>query len=379
MKIAVIAPTYIPARRANTVQVMKMTQALALVGNSVRLAVPTFEPARSYGWEELARQYGLRESFPIEWLSANPRGRGYDFAWRAVGWAKGADLIYTRLPQAAALASQWGYPTLLEAHDLPQGRMGPWMFRRFLKGRGARRLVVITHSLVRDLSRQFGAPDSPPFTVTAPDGVDLERYAGLPAPEEARRRLSGRLPIQWEGFTTGYTGHLYPGRGRRLLLSLAKRLPDIHFLVVGGEPPEVARLRAEVDQKGLKNLLVTGFVPNADLPLYQAACEVLLMPYQRQVAGSSGGDISHYLSPMKLFEYLACGRAILSSDLPVLQETLNANNSILLPPDDETAWANALQALQTDPLGRKRLGEQARQDASRYSWEKRAACVLQGL
>ena len=40
MKVATIAPTFIPARRANTLQVMKMTQAFANLGNEVRLAVP---------------------------------------------------------------------------------------------------------------------------------------------------------------------------------------------------------------------------------------------------------------------------------------------------------------------------------------------------
>ena len=41
---------------------------------------------------------------------------------------------------------------------------------------------------------------------------------------------------------------------------------------------------------------------------------------------------------MKMFEYMAAGRAILSSDLPVLREVLNEENAILLPPDEPAAW-----------------------------------------
>jgi glycosyltransferase involved in cell wall biosynthesis len=124
---------------------------------------------------------------------------------------------------------------------------------------------------------------------------------------------------------------------------------------------------------------VTGFVPNAELPLYQAACDALLLPYQRRVAASSGGDIAAYLSPMKLFEYLACGRAILASDLPVLGEVLNPANALILPGEDAQAWAQALLDLRADPVRRQALGEQARRDASAYTWERRAAGILDGI
>jgi glycosyltransferase involved in cell wall biosynthesis len=286
------------------------------------------------------------------------------------------------LPQAAALASESGMPTIFEIHDLPQGSMGTLLFRAFLRGRGARRLVVITSALAQDLVRSFGIPAQPPFTAIAPDGVDLERYADLPEPVEARRRLlqmSSELTeraLPPERFTAGYTGHLYAGRGVELLLELARRLPEMTFLLAGGEPQEVARLRSQTAAEGLDNVLLTGFIPNEKLPAYQAACEVLLMPYQRQVAASSGGDIARYLSPMKVFEYLACGRAILSSDLPVLRETLHAENAVLLPSHDVDAWALALQRLRDLPDERLRLAQRARQDAAQYTWEARASRIF---
>ena len=102
------------------------------------------------------------------------------------------------------------------------------------------------------------------------------------------------------------------------------------------------------------------------------------MPYQKRVAASSGGDISCYLSPMKVFEYLACGRAILSSALPVLSEVLTPQNSLLLPPDDLDAWTIALQNLRHAPEQRQRLAERARSDAQQYSWEARAQRILDG-
>jgi glycosyltransferase involved in cell wall biosynthesis len=407
MKIAIIAPTEIPARRANTLQVMKMAQALVVLGHTVQLAVPDSSlsaPPRKKSpdladhrssasppsWEELAHHYGLQHAFAVDWLYSNPRLRRYDFSWRALRWANGwqADLVYTRLPQAAALASQRGMATILEVHDLPQGKLGPWLFRRFLKGKGARKLVVITQALAADLSRRFGRQLTAPFTVIAADGVDLERYAHLPQPAEARQLLLAQTQseassplrrLRPERFTLGYTGHLYPGRGRELLLELAKRLPQLVVLVVGGEARDISAFQAEVEAQRVDNLVLTGFVPNAELPLYQAACDVLLMPYQQKVAASSGGDIARYLSPMKLFEYLACQRPIVSSDLAVLQEVLNPRNAILVPADDLTAWERAIQNLQSDPELRDRLASQARQDAQRYTWEMRARRILEEI
>lgn len=375
MKIALIAPTYLPSRRANTIQTMKMAQALTQLAHTVQVLVPQrradHQPA---AWEQLARHYGLRHRFALHWLPVNPRWRSYDYALKAVWFARrhNADLVYTRLPQAAALASAVGMATIFEIHDLPQGRLAPWLLRRFLSGRGARRLVVITAALRAALAQRVSPLPPHPFTLIAPDGVDLARYADLPSPAAARAQLGLA-----DRFTVGYTGHLYAGRGGELILQLAAQLPDLNFLLVGGNPADVARLRAQAAE--LENITLTGFVPNAELPRYQAACEVLLMPYQRRVAASSGGDIAHYLSPMKLFEYLACGRVILSSDLPVLREVLNERNARLLPADQPGAWAAALRTLAENPAQGQSLAEQARRDAQQYDWQARAARLLENL
>jgi glycosyltransferase involved in cell wall biosynthesis len=250
----------------------------------------------------------------------------------------------------------------------------------FLSGSGACRLVVITRALASDLAMRYRLPQKL-APLVAPDGVDLERFQGLPDPPEARRRLQALsgLDLPADGFVAGYTGHFYAGRGIALILQMAQALPGIHFLLAGGEPSDVQRLREQAARRGLDNLIVTGFIDNETLPLYQAACDVLLMPYQKQVAGSSGGNIAPYLSPMKLFEYLACGRPILSSDLPVLAEVLHAGNSVMLPADQSAAWVQALRELQGDPQKRLALGAQARRDAARYSWEARSRRIFEDL
>lgn len=394
MKAAVIAPASIPSRRANSLQVMKMCQAMAEVGMDVFLAAPQSgagHGATEHSWAQLAQHYGLRRRFPIEWIPAARSLRRYDYAWRAVSWAHrwGAQIVYTRLPQAAALAaSRQERPVVFEIHDLPAGQMGPFILRRFLRAPSARRLVVISHALARDLSRNYGDSGAKNLLVVAPDGVDLQRYAGLPEPLVARRSLAAQIQVyaqqsnskfRVERLTAGYTGHLYAGRGIDLILDLAAHFTQIDFLLVGGEPAQVTDLRKRIARLNLANVVATGFVPNADLALYQAACDLLLMPYQQRVAASSGGDIASYLSPMKLFEYMACGRPILSSDLPVLREILSDENAVLLPSNDTAAWIEAMRSLESDSQRRQHLGRKTAEAVRQYSWEARATRIFADL
>jgi len=393
MRVAVVAPTTIPSKKANTLQVMKMTQAISSIGHSVHLIIPdsthsSDEAKRS--WDFLADQYGLQAKFPIDWLSARASLRKYDFAWKAVRWARhwGADVIYTRLPQAAALAANRNMNTIFEIHDLPQGTFGPKLLRLFLRGSDAEKLVVISKALADDLQRESYLLPNSQILEILPDGVDLWRFEGLPAPDESREILAPILESQHlaagstfstEQITIGYTGHLYPGRGVNLILEFAARIPGANFLIVGGEQSDVHKLQEQVKNRQLDNVTLTGFVPNTDLPQYQAACDVLLMPYQSKVAASSGGDIGRYLSPMKLFEYLACGRAICSSNLPVLQEILSNENAVLLPPDEVDAWVAAIQDLIDNPNLRRDLGEKARKTAQKYSWKARAEKIFNDI
>ncbi|MPM94267.1 hypothetical protein SDC9_141413 [bioreactor metagenome] len=127
---------------------------------------------------------------------------------------------------------------------------------------------------------------------------------------------------------------------------------------------------------GLNNVILTGYVANSQLPLYQAAADILLMPYQRKVAGHSGGDIAQVTSPMKLFEYLASGRAILTADLPVLREVLSESNAAFYAPDDLDAFFSQFDQLVRDPSLRQLLADAARQEARRYAWKERMQSIL---
>ena len=147
MKIALITNSRIPSLTANSIQAMKVAQALMQLGHDLRMFAPAeTEPATQ---ESLLAHYGLRLIPDLELLPSSKRLKRFDFIIHAQRAAKrfNADLIYTWLPQSAVLALWAGYPVVLEMHADVSGIMGAWWLRQFWKARGRtpfRRMTVTT-------------------------------------------------------------------------------------------------------------------------------------------------------------------------------------------------------------------------------------------
>jgi glycosyltransferase involved in cell wall biosynthesis len=367
MKIVAVAGSTIPSDTANSLQVMKACQALAQIGHDVTLLVPG---ARNTS-VDLRKHYGLETDFPIEWLSSSSRRM---FTWDSVRRARSlrGDVLYSWFPQSAVFGLLRGLPVVFEIHIQPTGRFGPAWHRAFASLRGKRRLVSITRALVEVLEHDFSIRFPATEVIIAPNGVDLERFASLPDPFTARRKIGLS-----EAPSVMCTGHLYAGRGAELFLELAKSLPQAQFIWVGGRPEDINNWKKHLKSE---NVTFTGFIPNRDLPLYQAAADVLLMPYGRSIMGSSGtADSSAVASPMKMFEYMAAGRAIVTADLPVIREVLTEESAVFCKPDDAGEWRLVIESLLEDETHRTKLGDRARQDVQGYTWVARAQRIMNGF
>ena len=374
MRIAVITNSRIPSLTANSIQAMKVCQALVQNGHEIRVFAPReTEPA---SWEQLASHYGLRTAFEIEWLPSVPNLKRYDFTLYSILAALRfkADLVYTWVLNPAVAALWLGWPVVLEMHAEVTGKLGPWLMRRFWRSSAPKRMLVTTRPL-RDSVERVADLEFPEDAVQiAPNGVDPSQYESLPGSVEARRQLGLE-----DKLTVGFTGHIYPGRGANLLFELARRMPEFSFLWVGGTPEEVTYWRNQLVDVGASNVTMTGFIENSRLPLYQAAADVLLMPYGRSISASSGQDIADVINPMKMFDYMAAGRAIVSSDLPVIHEVLDENNAVFCEPGNADAWEHALRDLFADEPRRLALAAQAYKDISGYTWAARAKRALEGF
>jgi glycosyltransferase involved in cell wall biosynthesis len=84
------------------------------------------------------------------------------------------------------------------------------------------------------------------------------------------------------------------------------------------------------------------------------------------------------MSPLKIFEYMAAGVPILATDLPSLREVLRHDaNAWLVPPGDPAALAAGIEVLASQPERHRRLAATALQDVQQYTWQRRAAAILE--
>ena len=174
----------------------------------------------------------------------------------------------------------------------------------------------------------------------------------------------------------GYFGSLYPGRGIDIIEGMAKRMPESLF-VVFGPPSQNLDFERRVN-KAHSNVRFYGFVSHKVIHRNMSECDFLLMPYQKTVSiGLSGSDTSKWMSPMKMFEYMAAARPIISSDLPVLREVLTDKvNALLVTPDNIQKWVEATCSLRDDSSLRDHLAYNARLDyESKYNWSTRASVI----
>ena len=368
MKIVFISSSRIPSRTANIVQVMRMCEAFAHNGHDVTLFGRHGESTAANDHAE----YGVADCFQIikcRWPAPRVPG-GFLYSLQVAIMIKTRirpELLYARnLPTLAAFTGS-SLPMVFEAHYPPPP---PWtlLAARIFRSRNFRRLVVTSEALRKECQRLF--PWLPHDRIrVAPNTADPRPVCSW---SEVDRYLAGRT----NGLRVGYVGSLYPGKGMEVVLPLAARCPEFDFHVVGGTEKDVRAWRDR--SAGITNLRLHGHVSPASTGAYCQAMDVLLAPYQSRVMGADGQrDDVRWLSPLKIFEYMATGKAIVASDLPVLREVLRDGvNSLLVAPDDLTAWEHALRRLQDEAL-RYCLGENALRTLKlSYTWSARASKVL---
>jgi len=370
MRLVYLSNSKIPSREANSIHVMKMCQAFSHLGHEVTLIAPDVVDGIEPGVSDLYAFYGVDPCFGLRKLPWRPvRGRGWIYGWEAGQLVRGlgVDTVFGRSLHACAAAARSGIPTIWDAHMLSflDRRGERWLFQRMIDAPSFKHLSVNCASLGRCILERV--PELQGRIVVAHNGAD--ELANDLAPAELGR--AGRPQV-------GYVGHLYAGKGFEIIPALAALVPWADFHVVGGEQKTVELLRS--DHSLPKNIRLHGFVPPAETERLCLALDVVLAPYQSEVRIAGNGETAAWMSPLKVFNYMAAGKPILCSDLPVLREVIeDGRNGILVPPDKPEAWAAALQRLLDDPSLRTRLGARAQADfLARHTWRQRASRVLEG-
>ncbi len=387
MNLHYISPSILPSRAANSVHVIMQCDAFAQLGVHVTLYAKREFADKHTTLEKLHELYGINFIKTgielISYYSRHSKAVNIRIAYMAIKhlflthWLKGnVDLILSRNLYASFLIGivlRW--PIMFETHQLETG------FRKTLQRALIRApwitTITISQKLVEFLQYHHGCPVENPLVLhdAAPEGIapcadNVDRHALL------HKVLPGVAEGKWDAIC-GYFGHLYQGRGIEVIEQMAIERPRVLFLVVGGNPNDVQARKAAIKSD---NIIYVGHVPHPVAHKTMKLVDVLLMPYQESVSiGVTGHDTAKWMSPMKMFEYMASGMPLIASDLPVLREVLeDGKNALLVSPNNIKAWIDALDRLLGDESLAKTVGSRAHEDYKRkYTWNQRACRLLE--
>jgi glycosyltransferase involved in cell wall biosynthesis len=228
--------------------------------------------------------------------------------------------------------------------------------------------VLAVSELLRDYAISLGA--DPDRVYVVPNGVDAGRFhPGEHDPETRRRRWGfGDGPI------LGFVGGLRPWHGVKVLPAVLERLvpsyPGLKLAIVGDGPLR-GDLEREVQERGLAdNAVFTGSLPHEEIAPLIRRFDVALAPYPRP-------DHDFYFSPLKLFEYMACGVPVVAAGLGQIEEVIrDGETGLLYPPEEPGALVEACARLLSDRDLRRRIGSAAAKEVHNYyTWDHNAERV----
>ncbi|QGG47311.1 glycosyltransferase Family 4 family protein [Heliorestis convoluta] len=367
MKIAYISTAIVPSRTANSINVMKMCQAFAKNGHQVKLFLPKYRNADAL--HNVYNYYDVERCFEIEWIPINKSHKlsGHWYGLKAMLAVKKwkAELIYGRSLLTILLFSNNSSKAIYELHKPFSNKFLSYLLYYFTKNK-LNKVVVISQALKNYTIEEYKIDEEK--IVVAHDGADIPHYT-----------KKADLKVQGSRLKVGYVGHLYPGKSMEIISELVKCCKWVDFHIIGGLESDIDYWKEKL--KNEQNIIFHGYLPHKQTEAYRLACDVLIAPYQRHVSvyGNNSIDIGKWMSPLKLFEYMASKKAILTSDLPVLKEVLeNDRNALLCSPDDINEWIRSLERLNSDINLRNRLGENANKDfIKNYTWNARAKKILE--
>lgn len=225
-------------------------------------------------------------------------------------------------------------------------------------------VLAVSESL-RDYAISLGV--DPERAHVVPNGVDTDLFH----PDEPETRLRWGLG---DGPVLGFVGGLRPWHGVDVLPELLDRLRERHpgvRLVIAGDGPMRGQLEREARERGIEeSILFTGALPHEEVADLIRCFDVALAPYPRP-------EHDFYFSPLKLFEYMACGVPVVAARLGQISEVVrDGETGLLYPPDESEALFAACDRLLDDPELRRRIGgAAAREVHDRYTWDHNAARI----
>ena len=377
MKILYLANARLPTEKAHGIQIMKMCEAFAEAGNEVELLIPRRVDSRREA--DIFSFYGVKPIFRITRMTVlDVHGFGivgyvirhFSFTVMSVvkSLFKRVDVIYSRDEWPLFLLMLLRKPVCFEAHvkrfNLP--------IRNLLKVCAP--IVCISEGL-RAYFLQHGGYVEAIFITQ--DGVDVRMFERI---KSSKRELRKELGLPEKAQIVGYIGkYKTMGKGKgvdeliRMMPPLLAKVSDAFLLLVGIYADELEEVKGLFRSLHIpeKHFKVVSHLPQEEAMKFLKASDALVMNYP------SLPHYALYMSPLKLFEYMASGEPIVSTDLKSVRSVLSEKNSFLVAPDDSEALLRGVEQALTDRAEAEARAKRALEDVKGYTWLKRASVLME--
>jgi glycosyltransferase involved in cell wall biosynthesis len=228
--------------------------------------------------------------------------------------------------------------------------------------------VIVVSSPLREHVMGLGVPAERVHVV--PNGVDLASFHPAARDGEMRRQLQLN-----NGPVLGFVGGLRPWHGVEILPALMERLAVRHDdlrLVIAGDGPLRGELERAFNERGVRaNVIFTGLLSHDEIPAVIRQFDIALAPYKQP-------EHAFYFSPLKLFEYMACGVPVVAARLGQIAEVVHdEENGLLYPPGDLDALTACCERLLGNSKLRQDTGAAAAQLVQReFTWDRNAERII---
>ena len=386
MRLVYIVNARIPTEKAHGYQISKMCEQFSEQGFEVEL----WKPRRANPIKDsLFDYYGLKNNFKVRTINSFDALRFVKifgrFAFFLQSWlfflklifvkSPAGAFVYTRDPAIAWLFSKKGGKVYYECHEWFGKDKTLSLF--FLRSAPQ---IVVTNSYIgaEFVKHGFDAKN----ILKAPNGIDLDIFDLDILKSEAVKKL----PLSFQdkkqfldNFVLLYTGTFKVKDFEKGILNILEALKilndkNLFFAAVGGSGRDIKYYQEIAQSLGVKNQIrLLGRVSQKELALFQKAADALLMPF------SALAHFEYFMSPLKMFEYMASGRPIIASDLSSIREILNENNCLFCRPGDSNNLAQQIKLLKSHRELGEKIARQALIDVKQFLWSCRAYNILNFL
>jgi glycosyltransferase involved in cell wall biosynthesis len=355
----------LPTSQADAEVFLNTAGAIARRGHDATLLVPCASAANALGADEVFNYYDIDTPLRVGFLPTRTKNIVTQHIGHAVRVARdpralNADLVYTRNLGVLTACLARGLPTAFE-HYRPWGDQFPPLQALLRRVMGHPQFLgMVVHSRYSmNAYRRIGIPRESLCVIH--NGFEPRRVEPRLHKWEARKRLG--LPVERK--IVVYSGRVNEKKGLDVVLDMARARRDALFVLVGSER------RGPIEEKArrLANVRIVPWQPYAAIAPYLYAADVLMLPPSRAPLRRYGNTVL----PLKVFLYLAAGRAILGPETPDLHELLiDGENALLVPPGELKEALGALDRLLADESLAARLGHRARELGDTLTWDARA-------